>query len=107
VAISLTQLAADRISQFLDKEGGVGLRLGVKKTGCSGWAYVVKLAADIEPDDVIFEDRGIRILVPSESLGFLDGSEVDFAPDGLGHSFQFRNPNATEKCGCGESFTVT
>ncbi len=106
MAIRLTQVAADRISQFLDKEGGVGLRLGVKKTGCSGWAYVVKLADDIKPDDVMFEDRGIRILVPSESLGFLDGSEVDFAMEGLGYSFQFRNPNVTEKCGCGESFTV-
>lgn len=106
MAISLTQHAAERIRQFLDKEGGVGLRLGVKKTGCSGWAYVVKLAESVKPDDVVFEDRGIKILVPTESLGFLDGSEVDFAVEGLGHSFRFKNPNVTDKCGCGESFTV-
>jgi iron-sulfur cluster assembly protein len=106
MAISLTQHAADRVRQFLEKEGGVGLRLGVKKTGCSGWAYVVKLAEEVMPDDMVFEDRGIKILVPAESLGFLDGSEVDFSTEGLGHSFQFRNPNVTDKCGCGESFTV-
>jgi iron-sulfur cluster assembly protein len=106
MAISLTQHAADRVRQFLEKEGGMGLRLGVKKTGCSGWAYVVALAEEVMPDDTVFEDRGIKILVPAESLGFLDGSEVDFSTEGLGHSFQFRNPNVTDKCGCGESFTV-
>jgi iron-sulfur cluster assembly protein len=107
MAINLTQHAADRVRQFLVREGGVGLRLGVKKTGCSGWAYVVELAEDIRPDDIAFEDRGIRILVPSESLAFLDGSEVDFSIEGLGHSFRFKNPNVTDKCGCGESFTVS
>ncbi len=106
MAISLTQHAADRARQFLDKEGGVGLWLGVKKTGCSGWAYVVKLAEEVKSDDIVFEDRGIKILVPAESLCFLDGSEVDFSTEGIGHSFQFRNPNVTDKCGCGESFTV-
>jgi iron-sulfur cluster assembly protein len=106
MAIRLTQHAADRIRQFLDKDGGVGLRLGVKKTGCSGWAYTVNLAEEIKPDDIVFEDRGINIFIPADSLGFLDGSEVDFTTEGLGHSFQFKNPNVTDKCGCGESFTV-
>lgn len=106
MAISLTQDAADRVRQFLLREGGVGLRLGVKKTGCSGWAYVVELAEDARPDDIAFEDRGIKILVPTESLAFLDGSEVDFSMEGLGHSFKFKNPNVTDECGCGESFTV-
>ena len=106
MAIRLTQSAAERIRHFLQKDGGVGLRLGVKKTGCSGWAYTVNLATGIEPDDVVFEDRGIKIVIPPDSLGFLDGSEIDFATEGLGRSFRFKNPNATEECGCGESFTI-
>lgn len=106
MAISLTQNAAQRIRQFMQKDGGVGLRLGVKKTGCSGWAYTVQLAGNIEPDDVVFENQGIKIVVAHESLGFLDGSEIDFAAEGLGQSFRFNNPNVSEECGCGESFTV-
>ena len=106
MAIRLTQSAAERIRHFLQKDGGVGLRLGVKKTGCSGWAYTVNLATGIEPDDVVFEDRGIKIVIPPDSLGFLDGSEIDFATEGLGRSFRFKNPNATEECGCGERFTI-
>lgn len=106
MAIKLTNSAAERIRSFLEKDGGVGLRLGVKRTGCSGWAYVVQLANGIEPSDVVFEDKGIKIVVQNASLEFLDGSEIDFASEGLGRSFQFNNPNATEACGCGESFTV-
>jgi iron-sulfur cluster assembly protein len=106
MAIKLTQNAADRIRLFLEKDGGVGLRLGVKKTGCSGWAYSVGLAAGIEPNDIVFEDRGIKIVVPPDSLGFLDGSEIDFVTQGLTRTFRFDNPNATEQCGCGESFTI-
>ena len=105
MAIKLTQNAADQVQQYLSKEGGLGLRLGVKKTGCSGWAYIVELASGITPEDVVFEDRGIKIVVPHDSLGFLDGSEVDFGTEGLGQSFRFNNPNVTEQCGCGESFT--
>ena len=106
MAISLTQNAANRVRHFLQKDGGVGLHLGVKKTGCSGWAYTVGLAHSIQPDDVVFEDQGIKIIVPPESLGFLNGSEIDFAADGLNQTFRFNNPNVTEECGCGESFTV-
>ena len=106
MAIKLTNSAAERIRGFLEKDGGIGLRLGVKRTGCSGWAYVVQLASGVEPGDVVFEDQGIKIVVHSESLGFLDGSEIDFTSEGLGRSFQFNNPNVTDECGCGESFTV-
>ncbi len=105
MAIKLTQKAANQVQQYLEKEGGLGLRLGVKKTGCSGWAYIVELASGITPEDVVFEDRGIKIVVPHDSLGFLDGSELDFGTEGLGQSFRFNNPNVTEQCGCGESFT--
>lgn len=90
----------------MEKDGGVGLRLGVRKTGCSGWAYTVDLATGIEPDDIVFEDHGVKIVIPPDSLDYLDGSEIDFAAEGLGRSFRFNNPNATEECGCGESFTI-
>ena len=106
MAIELTQAAADRIRGFIEKDGGVGLRLGVKKTGCSGWAYTVDLARDIQPDDVVFEQDGLKVVVASESLTFLDGSVVDFRAEGLGSTFHFSNPNVTEECGCGESFTI-
>ena len=106
MAISLTQSAAKRVRSFLDQDGGLGLRLGVKKTGCSGWAYTVELADDIRTDDTVFEQDSVKIVVTSESLAFLDGSVIDFAAEGLGSSFQFNNPNVTDECGCGESFTI-
>ena len=106
MAIRLSKSAADRVRIFLLKDGGVGLRLGVRKTGCSGWAYTVQMAQDIEPDDVVFEEDGVKIVVAHDSLGFLDGSEIDFVSEGLGTTFRFNNPNATEECGCGESFTI-
>jgi iron-sulfur cluster assembly protein len=106
MAISLTQSAAERVKRFLDKDGGIGLRLGVKKTGCSGWAYTVELAKDVQTGDVVFEQDNVKIVVTNDSLAFLDGSVIDFAAEGLGSSFQFRNPNVTDECGCGESFTI-
>jgi iron-sulfur cluster assembly protein len=106
MAISLTDTAAERIRSFIDRDGGVGLRLGVKKTGCSGWAYTVELADDIREDDTVFEQDNVKVVVANESLGFLDGSVIDFASEGLGSAFQFKNPNATDECGCGESFTI-
>lgn len=106
MAIELTRNAADRARGFIEKDGGVGLRLGVKKTGCSGWAYTVDLATDIQPDDVVFEQDGLKVVVAPESLAFLDGSVVDFRSEGLGSTFHFSNPNVTEECGCGESFTI-
>ena len=106
MAISLTHTAAERVRSFLDRDGGLGLRLGVKKTGCSGWAYTVELAEDIRPDDIVFEQDDVKIVVTNDSLSFLDGSVIDFAAEGLGSSFQFINPNVTDECGCGESFTI-
>jgi iron-sulfur cluster assembly protein len=105
--ISLTSSAADRVRSFLGRRGhGVGLRLSVKKTGCSGFAYVVNYADDIGADDVVFEDRGVKVIVDRDSLGFIDGTEVDFVKQGLNEAFRFRNPNVKGECGCGESFTV-
>ena len=106
MAIRLSKTAAEQVRTFLDKDGGVGLRLGVKKTGCSGWAYTVQLADCIEADDIVFEDSGVKVVVSHDNLGFLDGSEIDFVSEGIGTAFQFNNPNATDECGCGESFTI-
>ena len=106
MTIKLTKSAADRVRTFLDKDGGIGLRLGVRKMGCSGWAYTVQLAEEVQENDVIFENDGVKIVISHENLGFLDGSEIDFVSEGLGKIFQFNNPNVTEECGCGESFTI-
>ena len=107
MAISLTEPAADRVKTYLDARGsGVGLRVGVKKTGCNGFAYVVNYAEAVEDDDVVFEDRGIQVVVDRDSLALIDGTEVDFVKDGLNEAFSFRNPNVTGECGCGESFSV-
>jgi iron-sulfur cluster assembly protein len=107
MSISLTSAAADRVRSFLGRRGhGVGLRLSVKKTGCSGFAYVVNYADEIGADDVIFEDQGVKVIVDRASLGFIDGTEVDFVKQGLNEAFRFRNPNVKGECGCGESFTV-
>ena len=107
MSIKLTDSAAQRVTQFLQIEGRTALRLGVEKTGCSGWAYTVKLDDGANADDSIFEDKGIKVLIDSESLPKLIGSEIDFVADGLNRTFQFNNPNATEECGCGESFTIS
>jgi iron-sulfur cluster assembly protein len=107
MSISLTAAAADRVQSFLSRRGhGVGLRLSVKKTGCSGFAYVVNYADQVESNDVVFEDRGVKVVVDRESLGYIDGTVVDFVKQGLNEAFRFRNPNVKGECGCGESFTV-
>lgn len=107
MSVSLTASAADRVQSFLEKRGrGVGLRLGVKKTGCSGFAYVVSYADDIRAADVVFEDRGVKVIVDAESLRYVDGTEIDFVRQGLNEAFKFRNPNVRGECGCGESFNV-
>ena len=107
MSISLTSAAADRVRSFLGRRGhGVGLRLSVKKTGCSGFAYVVNYADEIAAEDVVFEDRGVKVIVDKASLDFIDGTEVDFVKQGLNEAFRFRNPNVKGECGCGESFTV-
>ena len=107
MAITLTEAAADRVKNFLAQRGkGVGLRLGVKTTGCSGMAYVMEYADAIEEDDVVFEDQGVKVLVSPKSLFYLDGTELDYAREGLNEGFQFKNPNVKDECGCGESFNV-
>jgi len=107
MAITLTEKAADRIRDFISLRGkGVALRLGVKTTGCSGMAYVMEYADQIEDDDVVFEDHGVRVIVNPKSLVYLDGTELDFAREGLNEGFKFNNPNVKDMCGCGESFNV-
>ena len=107
MAITLTAAAADRVRSFLEKRGkGVGLRLGVKTTGCSGMAYVMEYADQVEEDDVVYEDQGVKVLINPKSLVYLDGTELDYAKEGLNEGFQFNNPNVKDSCGCGESFTV-
>lgn len=107
MTIELTDVAATRVQQFLANRGkGIGLRLGVKTTGCSGLAYVIEFVDELQSDDEVFESRGVKIVVDRKSLVFLDGTEVDFARVGLNEGFQFKNPNAKDECGCGESFTV-
>jgi len=107
MAVSLTPSAAERVRSFLAKRGsGVGLRLGVKKTGCSGFAYVVNYADEVAADDVVFEDGGVKVIVDAESLRYVDGTEIDFVRQGLNEAFKFRNPNVRGECGCGESFNV-
>ena len=107
MSISLTSAAADRVRSFLGRRGhGVGLRLSVKKTGCSGFAYVVNYADEIGADDVVFDNQGVKVIVDRDSLGYIDGTEVDFVKQGLNEAFRFRNPNVKGECGCGESFTV-
>lgn len=107
MTISLTESAADRVKSYLEKRGrGIGLRVGVKRTGCSGWAYQIDYADEVEPNDVVFDDGGIKVIVDSKSLELIDGTEVDFVKDGLNEAFRFRNPNVKGECGCGESFNV-
>ncbi|MBV9346020.1 MAG: iron-sulfur cluster assembly protein IscA [Gammaproteobacteria bacterium] len=107
MAISLTESAAHRVKSFLAARGhGIGLRLGIRKTGCSGFAYVINYADRAEPGDAVFEDRGVQVFVDTESLKVLDGTVVDFVKQGLNEAFRFRNPNVKGECGCGESFSV-
>jgi iron-sulfur cluster assembly protein len=107
VAITLTDNAADRVRGYLAKRGaGIGLRLGIKKTGCSGFAYVVNYADEIGTDDIVFDSADVKVVVDRESLELIDGTEVDYVREGLNEAFRFRNPNASGECGCGESFSV-
>ncbi|HUO94616.1 MAG TPA: iron-sulfur cluster assembly accessory protein [Steroidobacteraceae bacterium] len=107
MAVTLSPAAAERVRSFLAARGhGVGLRLGVKRTGCSGYAYVVNYAEDIGPADTVFEDQGVKVVVDAGSLALVDGTEVDFIKQGLNEAFKFKNPKARAECGCGESFSI-
>ena len=107
MAISLTESAANRVRDHIERRGGgLGLRLGVRKTGCSGFAYVINYADEIADDDLVFEDHGVTVVVDRASLEYIDGTEVDFVKQGLNEAFRFRNPNIRGECGCGESFSI-
>ena len=107
MGVTLTDKAAERVRNFLAKRGkGEGLRLGVRTTGCSGKAYVLEFVDGANPDDHVFESNGIRIFIDPKSLIYLDGTELDFAREGLNEGFKFNNPNVKGTCGCGESFSV-
>ena len=107
MSISLTPSAADRVRSHLARRGhGLGLRLSIKETGCSGFSYVIDYADTARPDDLVFEDQGVKVYVDPQSFPALDGTKVDFVRQGLNESFQFQNPNVKAECGCGESFTV-
>ena len=105
--ITLTEKAARHVSRFLERRGrGVGLRVGVRTTGCSGLAYKLEYVDDPISEDRVFESRGIKVYVDPKSLPYIDGTELDFAREGLNEGFKFQNPHAKDECGCGESFRI-
>ena len=107
MAITITENAADRAKKFLGNRGrGIGLRIGVKTTGCSGMSYVIEFADTINSEDQIFEQDGIKIIIDPKCMIYLDGSELDYTKEGLNEGFKFINPNEKARCGCGESFST-
>ncbi len=105
--ISVTEKAAEHIKSQLQQRGkGVGIRLGVKTTGCSGLANVIEFADEHNDDDNVFLDKGIKLIINPKSYVYLKGTEVDFAKEGINEGFKFNNPNVKDTCGCGESFNV-
>lgn len=107
MAITLTESAAKHVQGFLAKRGkGVGVRLGVRTSGCSGMAYKLEFADEVGSDDIQFVSNGVTVLVDPKSLPYLDGMELDFRREGLNEGFKFNNPNVKNQCGCGESFSV-
>jgi iron-sulfur cluster assembly protein len=107
MALSMTETAAVRVRTFLENRGkGIGLRLGVKTTGCSGMAYVLEFVDEVNEEDSVFELHGVKVIVDAKSLVYLDGTELDYVKEGLNEGFEFNNPNAKSECGCGESFNV-
>ena len=107
MAITLTETAATHVSSFLSKRGkGIALRLGVRTSGCSGLAYKLEYADEVQPEDQLFESHGVKVVVDPKSMPYLDGTELDFTKEGLNEGFKFNNPNVKDACGCGESFNV-
>ena len=107
MAITLTPAAAQHVSRYLSRRGqGLGVRLGVTTTGCSGLAYKLEYVDEQQPEDLVFEDHGVKVLIDPKSLAYIDGTELDFVREGLNEGFKFNNPNVKGECGCGESFTV-
>ena len=107
MAVTLTEKAAQHVSQFIAKRGkGLGVRLGVRTTGCSGLAYKLEFVDAAASEDTVFESHGVTVVVDPKSLPYIDGTELDFAREGLNEGFKFNNPNVKDSCGCGESFSV-
>jgi iron-sulfur cluster assembly protein len=107
MAVTLTDAAARHVNRYLGKRGkGLGVRLGVKTTGCSGLAYKLEYVDEASPEDVVFEDHGVKVLVDPKSLAYIDGTQLDFVREGLNEGFKFINPNERDRCGCGESFRI-
>jgi iron-sulfur cluster assembly protein len=107
MALTMTDKAAKHVQKAIEKRGkGIGLRLGVKTTGCSGMAYVLEFVDQVEEQDQVFESYGVKIIVDPKSLAYLDGTELDYVRQGLNEGFEFNNPNVKNECGCGESFNV-
>ncbi|MFA7670502.1 MAG: iron-sulfur cluster assembly protein IscA [Burkholderiaceae bacterium] len=105
--ITISERAASHIARYLEKRGkGIGLRLGIKTTGCSGLAYKMEYVDEPKIEDLLFEQNGVKVFVDPDSLQYIDGTEVDFVREGLNEGFKFVNPNEKASCGCGESFTV-
>lgn len=107
MSITLTDSAAEHVQGYLAKRGkGIGLRLGVRTTGCSGMAYVLEFADEVAANDHVFEDNNVTVIVDEKSLVYLAGTELDFGKEGLNEGFRFNNPNVKDECGCGESFNI-
>lgn len=107
MAVTISEAAARHVTRYIAKRGkGVGVRLGVKTTGCSGLAYKLEYADEIAPEDVVFEEHGVKVLVDPKSMAYIDGTQLDFVREGLNEGFKFHNPNERDRCGCGESFRV-
>lgn len=107
MSVSLSEAAARHVTRYLTKRGkGVGVRLGVKTTGCSGLAYTLEYVDEPGPEDVVFEDRGVKVLVDPKSMAYINGTQLDYVREGLNEGFRFNNPNERDRCGCGESFRV-
>ncbi len=107
MAITITEAAAQHVQQFLSNRGkGIGIRLAVRTSGCSGMAYEMEFADELGEDDQVFEDLGVKVIIDPKSLVYLDGTEIDYTKEGLNEGFKFNNPNAKGECGCGESFQV-
>ena len=107
MSVTLTEAAAKHVQKYLARRGkGVGLRLGVKTSGCSGMAYKLEFADQVEPDDKVWESFGVKVLVDEKSLPYLDGTELDYTREGLQEGFKFHNPNEKSRCGCGEAFQI-
>ena len=107
MGVTLTESAARHVSRYIEKRGkGIGLRLGVRTTGCSGMAYKLEYADQTQPEDLQFESHGVKVFVDPKSLSYIDGTELDFVREGLYEGFKFNNPNVKSECGCGESFNI-